>query len=148
MYCADHVHPFMTTHYYYSSDGCFQQYKISCHKAQIISNWSLEHDNQFIVLKCPPRSPDFNPIEQLWDMVEQRIHIVDVQPASLHQLCDVIMPIWNKMSSALFWTEIAHVSPRIHPESLTQFTTLWSTSEPVWLQLYCMTLAHIRGRLG
>ncbi len=41
---ADHVHPFMTT-VYPSSDDYFQQDNAPCHKAQIISDWFLEHDN-------------------------------------------------------------------------------------------------------
>ncbi len=40
---ADHVHPFMTT-VYPSSDEYFQQDNAPCHKAQIISDWFLEHD--------------------------------------------------------------------------------------------------------
>ncbi len=50
---ADHVHPFMTT-VYPSSDGYFQQENAPCHKAQIISDWFLEHDNEFTLLKWPP----------------------------------------------------------------------------------------------
>ncbi len=41
---ADHVHPFMTT-VYPSSDEYFQQDNAPCHKAQIISDWFLEHYN-------------------------------------------------------------------------------------------------------
>ncbi len=47
---ADHVHPFMTT-VYPSSDGYFQQDNAPCHKAQIISDWFLEHDTEFTLLK-------------------------------------------------------------------------------------------------
>ncbi len=43
---ADHVHPFMTTVYPSSDDY------------QIISDWFLEHDNEFTLLKWPPQSPD------------------------------------------------------------------------------------------
>ncbi len=78
-----------------SSDGCFQQYNAR-HKAQIISDWFLEHDNEFTLLKWPPQSPDLNPIQHLWDVVEQEIRIMDAQPTNLQQLCDAIMSIWPK----------------------------------------------------
>ncbi len=69
---ADHVHPFMTT-VYPSFDGYFQQDNAPGHKAQIISDWFLEHYNEFTLLKWPPQSPDLNPIERLWDVVEREI---------------------------------------------------------------------------
>ncbi len=67
-----------------------------CHKAQIISGWFLEHENEFTLLKWPPKSPDLNPIEHLWDAVEREIRIMDVQPTNLQQLRDAIMLIWTK----------------------------------------------------
>ncbi len=98
---ADHVHPFMTT-VYPSSDGYFQQDNAPCHIAQIISDWFLEHDNEFTLLKWPPQSPDLNPIEHLWDVVEWEICIMDVQPTNLQQLHDAIMSIWTKISEECF----------------------------------------------
>ncbi len=91
---ADHVNPFITT-VYPSSDDYFQQDNTPCHKAQIISDWFLEHDNEFTLLKWPPQSPYLNPIEHLWDAVEREIHIMDVQPTNLQQLRDAIMLIWT-----------------------------------------------------
>ncbi len=45
---ADHVHPFMTSVPIF---WCyFQQDNAPCHKAQIISDWFLEHDNEFTLL--------------------------------------------------------------------------------------------------
>jgi len=98
---ADHVHPFMTT-VYLSSDGYIQQDTAPCHKAQIISDSFLEHDNDFTLLKWPPQSPDINPIEHLWDVVEREIRVMDVQPTNLQQLCDAIMSIWTKISEECF----------------------------------------------
>ncbi len=100
---ADHVHPFMTT-VYPSSDGYFQQDNAPCHKDQIISDWFLEHDNEFTLLKWPPQSPDLNPIEHIWDVVERKICIIDVQPTNLQQLRDAIMSIWTKISEECFNT--------------------------------------------
>ncbi len=45
---------------------------------QIISDWFLEHDNEFTLLKWPPESLYLNTIEHLWDVVEREIHIMDV----------------------------------------------------------------------
>ncbi len=92
--------PFMTTVYHLLM--YFQQDNAPCHKAQIISDWFLEHDNEFTLLKWPPQSPDLNPIEHLWDVVEREIHIMDVQTTNLQQLCDAIMTIWNKISEECF----------------------------------------------
>ncbi len=100
-FVADHVHPFMTT-VYPSSDGYFQQDNTPCHKAQIISDWFLEHDNEFTLLKWPPQSPDLNPTEHLWDVVEREIRIMDVQLTNLQQLRDAIMSIWTKISEECF----------------------------------------------
>ncbi len=91
----------MTTVYPFSDDY-FQQDNAPCYKAQIISDWFLEHDNEFTLLKWPPQSPDLNPIEHLWDVVKREIRIMDVQPTNLQQLRDAIMSIWTKSSEECF----------------------------------------------
>ncbi len=98
---ANNVHPFMTTEYT-SSDDYFQQDNAPRHKAQIISDWFLEHDNVLTSLKWPPQSPDLNPIKHLWDVVEREILIMDVQPTNLQQLRDAVMSIWTKISEECF----------------------------------------------
>jgi len=98
---SDHVHPFMAT-MYPSSDGYFQQDNAPCHKARILSNWFLEHDNEFTVLQWPPQSPDINPTEHLWDVEERELHALDVHPTHLHQLQDAILSIWATISKECF----------------------------------------------
>ncbi len=88
---ADHVHPFMTA-VYPSSDDYFQQDNAQLHypgKKRLVS-WTWQW------VYFTPQSPDLNPIEHLWDVVEREIHIMDVQPTNLQQLCDAIMTIWPK----------------------------------------------------
>ncbi len=67
---------------------------------QIISDWFLEHDNEFTLFKWPPQSPDRNPIEHLWDVVEWEIRTMDVQPTNLQH--DAVMSIWTKISEESF----------------------------------------------
>ncbi len=88
---ADHVHPFITT-VSPSSDA-------TSSRIMHQSSNHLKHDDEFTLLKRPPQSPDLNPIEQLWDVVEREIHIMDLQ-----QLCDAIISIWTKISEGCFQT--------------------------------------------
>lgn len=52
----------------------------------------------FNILKWPPQSRDLNSTEHLWDVVEWKIHIRDVQLTNRQQLCDAIMTIRTKIS--------------------------------------------------
>jgi len=107
---SDHVHPFMAT-MYPSSDVYFQQDNTPCHKASIISNWLIEYDNEFTVLKWPPQSPDLNPIEHHWDVVERELH-AHIHPKNLHQLQDAILSIWGNISKQCF-QHLVESMPRI-----------------------------------
>ncbi len=59
------------------------------------------------------QSPDLTPIEHLWDVVEREIHIMDVQPTNLQQLCDTIMSILTKISEECFQHLVESVPRRI-----------------------------------
>jgi len=109
---SDYVHPFMGT-LYQSSDGYFQQDNAPCHKARIISNWSLEHDNEFTVLKWPPQSPYLNPIEHIWDVVERELRALEVHHTNLHQLQDAILTIWANISKDCFQHLVQSMPSRI-----------------------------------
>lgn len=67
-----------------------------------MKDWLLEHDNELTVVQRPPPSPDLNPIQHFWDVVEQEICITDLQPTNLQQLCDAITSIWTKISEECF----------------------------------------------
>ncbi len=98
---SDHVHLFMTTVYHLLMSTSS---RIMHHVTKIKSSQTgfLNMTNEFTLLKWPPQSPDLNPIEHLWDVVEREILIMNVQPTNLQQLCDAIMTIWTKISEECF----------------------------------------------
>jgi transposase len=49
----------------------FQHNNAPCHKAKVLSTWLEE--NNITVLDWPPQSPDMNPIEHLWDVLETKL---------------------------------------------------------------------------
>ncbi len=73
----------------------------------------LEHDNEFTELQWPPQSPDFHPVEHLWDVVEREIGIMDVQPTNLQQLCDAVMSVWSRTSEECFQHLVESMPRRI-----------------------------------
>jgi len=79
---------------------------------RIISNWFLEHDNEFTVQKWPAQSPDLNPIEHLWDVMERELRALDVHPKNRHQLQDAILSIWANISKEDF-QHLVESMPRI-----------------------------------
>jgi len=120
---SDQVHPFMAT-MYPSSDGYFQQDNAPCHKGQINLNWFLEHDNEFTVLKWPSHSPDLNPIEHLWDVVERELCALDVHPTKIHQLQDAILSIWANISKECFQHLVESMPHRIKAVFLRRLNTV------------------------
>jgi len=63
------------------------------------------------VLKWPPQSPDLNPIEHLWDVVEREIRALDIYPKNLHQ--HAIVSIWANISKESFQPLVESMSHKI-----------------------------------
>ncbi|KAK3568332.1 hypothetical protein QTP86_004231 [Hemibagrus guttatus] len=110
---ADHVHPFMETLF---PDGCvlFQQDNAPCHKAEMVQEWFDEHNNQFEVLTLPPNSPDLNPIQHLWDVLDKQVRSMEASPHNLQDLKDLQLTSWcqipqhtfrDLVESGLFWQQ-------------------------------------------
>ncbi|GFX99285.1 transposable element Tc1 transposase [Trichonephila clavipes] len=69
---GDHLHPFMLFCFPYGN-GVFQQDNFISHKSQLATGWLDEHPSDFSVINWPPRSPDLNPVEHLWDVLKQGV---------------------------------------------------------------------------
>lgn len=57
--------------------------------------------NNITVLGHPPLSPDLNPIEQIWDLLDRRLRNLPNQPQNLQELGDILQQIWREIQQNL-----------------------------------------------
>ncbi|GFU44449.1 DDE_3 domain-containing protein [Trichonephila clavipes] len=57
--------------------------------------WLDEYSSDFSVVNCPPRSPDLNSIEHLWDVLEQGVKDHHTAPTYLTELWTALANIWQ-----------------------------------------------------
>ncbi|KAK3553900.1 hypothetical protein QTP70_012922 [Hemibagrus guttatus] len=98
---ADHVHTFMETVF---PDGCglFQRDNAPCHKAKMLQEWFDEHNNEFEELTPPPNSPDLNPIERLWDVLDKQVPSMEAQSLNLQEVKDLLLTSWCQLPQHTF----------------------------------------------
>ncbi|GFW67883.1 transposable element Tcb2 transposase [Trichonephila clavipes] len=67
---SDHLHPFM---FIVQSDRLveFQQENATPHTSRIATEWLQEHSSEFRHFRWPPKSPDMNIIEYIWDALQR-----------------------------------------------------------------------------
>ena len=51
-------------------------------------------DKGFKVLPRPTNSPDLNPIQHLWDMLEKQVQSEEAPPGNLQDLKDMLLTSW------------------------------------------------------
>ncbi|TWW65000.1 DnaJ -like protein subfamily C member 2 [Takifugu flavidus] len=54
-------------------------------------------DEGFETIDWPPRSPDLNPIEHLWDIMFRSIQCRQVDPQTVQELSDALVQIWEEI---------------------------------------------------
>lgn len=79
--------------------------RIPCHVTKLNSSLTVFSNmtwHEFTVLKWPPQSSDLHPMEHLWNVMEWKICIMEVQLTNLQLLRDAIMSTWSTMSKKCF----------------------------------------------
>uniref|UniRef100_A0A671S2R6 Integrin alpha-5-like n=1 Tax=Sinocyclocheilus anshuiensis TaxID=1608454 RepID=A0A671S2R6_9TELE len=66
----------------------------------MVQEWFEEHNNEFEVLTWPPNSPDLNPIEHLWDMLNKQVRSMEAPPRNLQDLKDLLLTTWCQIQGS------------------------------------------------
>jgi len=89
---------------FHGKSGCdlFHQDNAPCHKAKMLQEWFEEHNIEFEVLNWPPSSPDLNPIEHLWDVLNKQVRSMEAPPHNLQDLKDLLLTSWCQIPQHTF----------------------------------------------
>jgi len=72
----------------------FQQDNDPKHTSGVVRKWLA--DNAVTTMEWPPQSPDLNPIENLWDVLDKKRSGADAQNAS--KLFEILTDAWASIS--------------------------------------------------
>jgi hypothetical protein len=87
----------------------FQQDNAPCHKAKKVLKWFEER--QISLLEWPARSPDLNPIENIWNLID--LDLGKMQITSLAELELALVKLWNNFSKSVCVNLVESVPTRI-----------------------------------
>ncbi|GBM42441.1 hypothetical protein AVEN_139878-1 [Araneus ventricosus] len=68
-------------------------------KVRIVLEWFEEHTDEFHLMSWPPNSPDLNPVEHIWDVIEQQLRVQTPPCQNISTLRDRCLDIWDNLSA-------------------------------------------------
>ncbi len=101
---VDQEQPFMETAFP-DGRGLFQQDIASRYIAKMVQEWFERHDNKFGVFTYPPNSPDLNPTDHLWDVLDKQGWSVEAPSARYHRTPSEVKLSPCLDGSGLFWRQ-------------------------------------------
>ncbi|GBN36301.1 hypothetical protein AVEN_8075-1 [Araneus ventricosus] len=85
-----------------TGNGIFQQDNAPFHKSRIALEWFEEHTDEFHLMSWPPNSPDLNPMEHIWDVMERQLRAQTPPCPNISTLRDRCLDIWYNPSSVMY----------------------------------------------
>lgn len=89
----------------------FQQDNAPIHKARVTGEWFQEH--RLNVMEWPAKSPDLNPIENLWGILTRTVYAGNKQYANKQELKDAILRAWANIPIEIIHKLIESMTKRV-----------------------------------
>ncbi|GBN63036.1 Transposable element Tc1 transposase [Araneus ventricosus] len=109
---ADQLHPYMAF-VFPLGNGIFQQDNAPCQKARIVLEWFEEHTDEFYLMSWPPNSPDLNPTEHIWDVMERQLRSQTPPCPNISTFRDRCLDIWYNLSPVMNQKLVASTPRRV-----------------------------------
>lgn len=109
---SDHLYPMMR-HFYPDGSGLFQDDNAPLHRSQEVTQWFNENENDVNHMLWPSQSPDLNPIEHLWEILEQRVRQRSPPPLSKEQMREYLSEEWCSIPPLEFQKLVESMQSRI-----------------------------------
>uniref|UniRef100_A0AAZ3NMS6 Tc1-like transposase DDE domain-containing protein n=1 Tax=Oncorhynchus tshawytscha TaxID=74940 RepID=A0AAZ3NMS6_ONCTS len=87
-----HVVPFLQAH----PDMTLQHDNATSHTARSVHDFL--QDRNVSVLPWPAKSPDLNPIEHIWDLLDGRVRARAIPPRNVRELAGALVEEWDSIS--------------------------------------------------
>ncbi|KAK3555385.1 hypothetical protein QTP86_015670, partial [Hemibagrus guttatus] len=71
-------------------------------RSKMVQEWFDDHNNQFEVLTWPPNSPDLNPVQHVWDVLNKQVPSMEAPPRNLQDLKDLLLTSWCQIPQHTF----------------------------------------------
>lgn len=109
---SDHLHPFMSSVH---SDGLgqFQQDNATPHTSRVATSWLQDHSSEFIHLHWPPKSPDMNIIEHIWDALQRAVLRRSPTPRTPMDLWTALQDAWCELPPGYLHTLVESMPRRV-----------------------------------
>ncbi len=83
----------------YDDGDVFQHDGASCHRAKVTKNFLRE--NEITCPTWPPKSPDLNPMENIWGWLSRRVYSGKPAYSDLESLKNAIFQAWDEIPDEL-----------------------------------------------
>jgi transposase len=83
--------------YFTDGSGIFQDDNVRTHRTHVVQSWFSEHEGSFHHMVWPPKSPDLNPVENLWDELEMKLRGLSPLPSTLDDLSQKLFNQWTEL---------------------------------------------------